>query len=263
MTRASAGVLAAVVFLASAAGAVAQAPQRPVPAAESPGDAQIRKWVEDHPEVIIQALNRYVAEQKRKEQAEGDRATLALQGELLDAAGTPFLGKPDAKVTIAYVLDAECSYCKGVVPVLEEFLARNPDVRILHRWVKYLAPSSEYAARVAALVWKRYPAAYPAYYKEAMGHKGRLGEEGVDKALEKAVGAEAAIQLRAEVRTGASRTEIEEAVAANTNLAHRAGIQGTPTFVVSGLGAEGILRGAQQPNVLQAAVDKARGERRP
>lgn len=264
MKRASALLLAAATLLGAQSAAHAQAPApRPAPAAESPSDAQIRKWVEEHPDLIIQALNKYVAEQRRKEQAEGDKATLALSGEILDATSAPYVGKADAKVTVAYVLDAECGYCKQMTPLLEEFLAKNPDVRIVHRWVKYLSPSSEYAGRASALVWKRYPAAYHAFYREVMGHKGRLGEDGVDKALDKAVGAEAALQLRAEIRTGASREEIGEAVTAATNLAHRAGIQGTPTFVVSGLGSEGVLRGAQQPDALQVAIDKARGARRP
>jgi protein-disulfide isomerase len=265
MKRASALVLAAIALQAATPVAMAQAPAapRPVPVAEAPSDAAIRKWVEEHPDVIVQALNKYVAEQRRKEQADGDKATLSLSGELLDASTSPFVGKQDARITVAYVLDAECGYCKTMTPILEEFVAKNPDVRIVHRWVKFLAPSSEYAARVAALVWKRFPASYTTYYREVMGHKGRLGEEGVDKALDKAVGAEAGLQLRAEVRTGASRAEIDEAIQANTGLAHRAGIQGTPTFVLSGLGSDGILRGAQQPDALQAAIDKARGARKP
>ena len=268
MKKVIAGLLVALAAGVATPQAWAQpAPQapRPVPAAgaESPTDAQIRKWIEDHPDLIIQSLNRYVAEQKRTAQAESDKATMAVAGELLDATSAPYLGPSDAKVTVAYVLDAECGYCKTMTSILSDFLAKNPDVRIVHRWVKFLSPSSEYAARAAALVWKRYPAAYPAYYSAIMNHKGRLGEEGVDKALDTAVGAEAALQLRAEIRTGASRQEIDEAVTATTNLAQRAGIQGTPTFVVSGLGPEGVLRGAQQPGVVEAAVEKARGARKP
>ena len=107
----------------------AQAPA--APAAETPSDAQIRKWVDEHPDLIIQALNRFVGEQKRKEQAEGDKNTLTYSGELLDATNAPFIGKANARVTVAYVLDAECGYCKTMTGILDEFVAKNPDVRIV------------------------------------------------------------------------------------------------------------------------------------
>ena len=45
----------------------------------------------------------------------------------IDTAGSPFIGKKDAPVTLVIFSDFQCPYCSKVQPVLEEILENNPD----------------------------------------------------------------------------------------------------------------------------------------
>lgn len=44
----------------------------------------------------------------------------------IDVAGAPFKGPADAPVTMTLFTDFECPYCRQIVPLLEEVLAKNP-----------------------------------------------------------------------------------------------------------------------------------------
>lgn len=264
-TRTIAAVLGAAVAL-SGVPALAQAPgaqpPRPQLPAAAPADAQIeavvRRWIEAHPEVILESVNRFVLKEKEKEAQAKNERTAQFVSEMSDARNQPFVGNPEGKTTLVYVLDGACGYCKLMTKTLDDLVSRNPDLKVVHRWVAFLGPSSEYAMRVAYLVGKRHPAQYQEFYHELMGQKGQLSNDVVDKVLAGAVGEGPALQLRSEVSTGASRGEVDDYVKANNELAHRSGIEGTPTYMAAGLGPDGVLRGAQQPDAMARLLDKAR-----
>lgn len=260
LTRTVAAAALACTFLSQAA--LAQAPKPAAPAGvmtEAQVEAVVRKWIEEHPDVVIESLNRFVSKENARKSEERNAAAMAASSEIFDVAGIPMTGNPSGKVTLVYVLDAACGYCKAMTAALEEMTAKNPDVRIAHRWVGFLGPASEYAMRAVTLAWKRHPDRYPALYHELMTYRGQVSNDAVDKALTKALGEQPALQVRADLGSGAERKALDEAFAANMGLAKRATVEGTPTVFVSNLGAEGVLRGQQRPDALQAAVDKARG----
>jgi len=250
-------VLAAVLLLAAPVAALSQAP-RPVPAGESPSDASIRKWVEEHPEVILETLNRYVAKEQAKKSDARNQQALSAAPEIFDASAAPGIGNPSGKVVLTYFLDGACGYCKAMTPALDDLVSRNPDVRILHRWVSFLGPASEYAMRAATVVWKRHPDKYAAYYHDMMTQKGGLSNDVVDKALARALGDDLALSVRSEIAGGSDRPAVDAALAANSALARQALIDGTPTMFVKGLGPEGVLRGLQKPDDLKAVVERSR-----
>ena len=260
MTRTAKSVAAATVLavLAAAPTARAEAP-KPVQAG-APSDAQIesvvRKWVDEHPELIIQSLNKYVAQENAKKAEARNAQALGATQEIFDTKGQPAIGNPSGKVTVVYVLDGACGYCRVMTPVMQELVERNPDLRIVHRWVNFLGSPSEYAARAALVTWKRYPAKYPAFYHDLMSQKGQLSNALVDQVLAGALGEDLALQVRSEVSTGAK--EVEGTLADNVNLAKRAAVEGTPTLFVDGIGAAGILRGAQRQPEMQKAIEQAR-----
>ncbi len=242
-------------------GAAAQAPRPAAPAggmSEAQVEAIVRKWVEDHPDVVIESLNRYVNRENARKSEERNAAAVAASSEIFDVAGVPMVGNPSGKVTLVYFLDAACGYCKAMTGALDEAVARNPDLRVVHRWVGFLGPASEYASRAVTLAWKRYPDRYAALHHDLMTFRGQVTNEVIDKALAKALGEQPALQVRADLASGAERKALDEAFAANMGLAKRATVEGTPTLFVSNLGVEGVLRGQQRPDALQAAVDKAR-----
>ena len=238
--------------------AVLAAPEPRGGLTEAQVEALLKKWVEEHPDLIVESINKYVVREKQREIQGKNEQTVGVMNELVEQKGMPVLGNKDGKVTLVYVLDGACGYCKTMTPVIEEIVSKNPDVKVVHRWVSFLSPASEYAARAAFVLWKRQPNRYRDFYVDLMGHRGQLTNDVVDKTLAKVVGDAAALQLRAEIASGSSREEMNILVSDNLDIAHRAGIDGTPTVVVAGIGTDGILRGAQQASAVTKAIEQAR-----
>lgn len=249
--------------LAAALALSAAAFVTPLQAQEAPLDEarveeMIRRFVDDNPEYILQAINRYVAGQQERERVEADEIVRQFGDDLARTDNAPVLGDPDAAVTIVYVLDAACGYCRQMTPVFKNIVEANPDVRIVHRWVPFLSPASEYAARVATVVWTRHQARYHEFYTVLMNERGPLTNEMVDAAVVSVIGADASGPIKEEVVIGSESEIVAATVLGNLELAQRAQIRGTPFIYVPDAGSGSIFRGAAPTDRIQAAVDAAR-----
>lgn len=245
-------VLAAL-FLACAP-AHAQSPK--MSADDAKFDLQMRRWLDANPDVVLDAIRKHVEKEQDRQAKEKDEVVLKLDRELADPSQGPVIGDPKAKVTVTYVLDAACTYCRRMVPVMQR-LADEKDVRVVQRWVPFLTPSSEYGARVATLVWKHHPTRYAEFYTAVMSLKDGLSNEAIDKVVAKVLGEDAVALIKSE-STGSAGEPAAAAVAANLELAHRAGIEGTPFIYVQGAGRDGIFRGAVPFERIAKALEKAR-----
>lgn len=245
------------VATALSAPALAQSASKPA-LTEAQVQDIVKSWIERNPEVVLQAINGYVLSQRQKEASEKNQVTAKSEAELATAKGAAVIGNPQGKVTLVYVLDAACGFCKQMTSALGELVKENKDLRIVHRWVNFLSPESEYAERVALVLYKRHQGVYPAFYEGVMGIRGRLSNDVINDVAIKLLGKEAALQVIAEVAAGPAKPELDEIVAQNLAMAQRAGVEGTPTFVFVGLGAEGVVRGAKPLDDLRKLVEKAR-----
>lgn len=251
--------LLAALLVTSALGgpALAQATGKPV-LTEAQVQDIVKSWIERNPEVVLQAINGYVLAQRQKETVEKNQATARSEAELANAKGAAVVGNPQGKVTLVYVLDAACGFCKQMTSALGELVKENKDLKIVHRWVNFLSPESEYAERMALVVHKRHQGVYHSFYEAVMGIRGRLTNDLINETATRLLGREAALQVIAEVAAGPSKIEMDETVAQNLAMAQRAGVEGTPTFLFVGLGPEGVVRGAKPLDDLRKLVEKAR-----
>lgn len=249
--------VAGALLLASALSGTAHAQAKPV-LTESQVQDIVRSWIERNPEVVLQAINGYVLSQKQKEATEQNLVTSRAEAELAAPRGSAVLGNPDGKVTMVYVLDAACTFCKQMSPGLVELLKENKDLRIVHRWVNFLSPESEYAERMALTIYRRHPGSYPEFYSAIMGVRSRLSNDIINDIAVRLLGKEVALQVVAEVAAGPGKPEMDETIAQNLALAQRAGVSGTPTFVFVGLGADGVVRGAKPLDDIRKLIEKAR-----
>ena len=219
-------------------------------------DAMIKRYIEAHPDVVFNAVNAYVADQHAAKRREADAKVLGAAQELTGGTGTVTLGKADAPLSVAYVLDVACAYCRRTTPVLDGVLARNPDLKIVQRFVPFLSRDSDYGGRVAMIVASRYPGRYPAFYDTLMGQSGKADAAMVDRVLAETVGEDAAPLVRSDAV--APDNAWGRDMAANDRMARRLGIEGTPFVMVVGAGEAGVFRGAETAERIQAAVDAAR-----
>jgi protein-disulfide isomerase len=222
-------------------------------------DKAMTRWIENNPEVVLKAINSYVERQKDAEAKQADDVVLKLASELSDPGKwTPVLGSKSGKIVLIEVIDANCVFCRRMEPDMHKVIADNPDLRVIRRYVPFLSPSSEYAARMASLVWRRHEGRYADFDKALMAEKTNLSTDSVDRIVGTVLGSEAVMVLKSELASGMVRQELDEHISTALELTHRAKINGTPFTMIVGAGRDGLFRGAVPAPRLQAAIDKAR-----
>src|SRR5262245_21954424 len=73
----------------------------------------IHDYLLAHPEVIIEAVSKYQAEQEKAAAAAQAKALVDRREELFHASDSPVLGNPNGDVTIVEFFDYQCPYCKS------------------------------------------------------------------------------------------------------------------------------------------------------
>ncbi|MGB5685432.1 MAG: thioredoxin domain-containing protein [Candidatus Electrothrix sp.] len=163
----------------------------------------------------------------------------------IDTAGSPFIGKENAPVTLVVFSDFQCPFCSKVQPLLDEILEKNPDnVKIvfkhlplqMHKQAKPAALAS-IAAHEQGKFWQMHDALF-AVSKQ-------LSEETIEKAA-KDIG----LDMEKFNKDLASPT-VQDKLKKDMADAGKASVSGTPTLFINGRQVKG--RGA---NVLQDMIDQ-------
>lgn len=198
----------------------------------------VRSYILEHPEVLPQAM-------ERLQQREASAQIGPLRGALETAFPGAVLGNPNGKVTLVEFTDFACTYCRQSVKALEGLIARNPDLRVVVRELPIIAPESAPAARMALAAAAQ--GKYPAYHKRMFE-----GPRPSEESIAAAAGA-AGLDLAA-ARAFAARSDVEDELKRNLDLARRLGVNGTPAWVIG----ERMIHGAVPAQELQDAIDAAR-----
>ena len=86
----------------------------------------------------------------------------------------PFIGNPNAKVTIAYWSDYQCPFCKQFETTTFQDIVKNyvttNKVKVVFKDFQFLGPDSGTDALFARSIWNLYPDKYFAW-REAMTNK--------------------------------------------------------------------------------------------
>ncbi len=198
----------------------------------------VRSYILEHPEVLPEAMERL--------QQRGSAAQIA---PMRGALETPFpgavLGNPNGKVTLVEFTDFACTYCRQSVKALEGLIARNPDLRVVVRELPIIAPESAPAARMALAAAAQ--GKYAAYHQRMFE-----GPRPTEESIASAAGA-AGLDMAA-ARTFAARSDVEDELKRNLDMARQLGVNGTPAWVIG----ERMIHGAVPAQELQSAIDAAR-----
>jgi protein-disulfide isomerase len=219
----------------------------PSPAQVDQIERIVRNYLKQHPEVIVEALKAYQAQQDAKK-ADALRATIAsLKSELLADPATPVGGNPAGDVAVVEFFDYRCPYCKAMAPDLAKALAEDGKVRLVYKEFPILSPTSVVAAKAALAA--RYQNRYIAFHDRLMSVKGTLDESEIYSTA-----ADAGLNV-ARLKADMEKPEVAEAIARNYSLADKLDIQGTPAFVIG----DQLLGGVATAEELAAAIKRARG----
>jgi protein-disulfide isomerase len=208
--------------------------------------AVIKDYLVKNPEIIEEAL----AELKRKqEQGEADAAKAAIAenaAAIYHSEGDLVLANPGGKIAMVEFFDYNCGYCKRAFPDVIRLMELEGDVRVVMKEFAILGPGSVFAAR-AALASRR-QGKYREMHLALMKHEGRLDEDSV-----MAIAAEQGLDKDALTRDMDS-SEVASIIAANSALAERLNIGGTPAFIIG----QTLIPGAVGLEGLSAAVKEVR-----
>lgn len=209
-------------------------------------EQMIRNYLLEHPEIVIEAAQKYRAQQ---EEAERDRVAGAISGAVLalkEDESYPRVGNADGDVQFVEFFDYQCGYCKQVFPMVMDLLEEDKQLDVVMVEFPVLGPVSEYASR-AALASKK-QGKYMEYHVALMENRGRLSES---KILKIAESVELDVdQLKKDMDTAEVSLHIQK----NRHLAQALGLRGTPAFLIG----EGIAPGAISKDQMVEMIENAR-----
>ncbi len=245
--------VAAMIIVAPAGLAPAQQQSRPALSdmTETEREAlrtEIRAYLLEYPEVIMEAINILEARRKADTQ-QADAALIAANSEQLYNDPNSWVGgNPDGDVTLVEFSDYRCGFCKKAHPEVQELLQRDPNIRMVVKEFPILGPDSMAAARMAQAALDVNPANFEALNDALMRFEGQLTESTAYQ-IASSVGYDIAT-----LKERAASAEIEARIGDNYALARALNLQGTPSFI---LGTQ-IIRGYVPTDQMQAAVAEAR-----
>jgi len=188
----------------------------------------VQKYILEHPEIIIQAVQSMQARQEQEKKARAQAALKEYKQELEADPDTPVLGNPVGKVTVVEFFDYRCGYCKRVFPSIMKVMKDDPNVRYVFKEFPILGPESVVASRAAIAVWRTRKEKYGAFHAALMSAKGGIPEARVLKIAE-GLGIDPK-----NLKTAMGDSAIDRILERNYRLAQNLDINGTPAFVIGG-----------------------------
>jgi protein-disulfide isomerase len=206
------------------AGPAAQAGSAPfTPAQNAAVEKLVHDYLLNHPEVLIEALQKAQAGADAQQATDAKTAIHANQSQLVGDPASPVLGNPAGDVTLVEFFDYRCPYCKVVAPTVETLIRQDPKLRVVMKEFPILGPSSVFAARVALVAAKhgKYGAFHTAMYKLKGGF-----DDDTTLGVAQSVGLDPD-----QVKREMAAPEIDAALKSNMDLARAIGVDGTPAFI--------------------------------
>ena len=161
----------------------------------------------------------------------------------VDIAGAPIKGPADAPVTLTLFTDFECPYCKQIIPLLEEVLAKNPKTVKLAfknmplKFHKMAEPSAK-AALAANEQGKFWP------FHDRVFAESKLSDETLTK-IAKDLGLDMS-RFEKDMASPSTQARLQK----DLIDAQSAGVTGTPTVFINGRTPK-----ARTPEGFQAIID--------
>lgn len=213
--------------------------------------SEVRAYLLDNPEVILEAIQ--VLEQRQAhEEAQSDIDLVKDNFEELTRDGFSWVGgNPDGAITIVEFSDYRCAYCKRAHSEVATLLAANDDVRLVLKEFPILGADSTLASRAAiSVLTQQGNEIYGAFHDLLMAHNGAINIKTLSR-LVKNAGGDADLMV-----AHLDDPLVDEIIAKNRDLANRMKITGTPSFLI---GTE-MLRGFAPASAMQDFVDRARSQ---
>lgn len=172
--------------------------------------------------------------------------------------GDPFIGDPNAPVTIAFWFDYQCPFCKQVedqvMPQLYDTYVKTGKVKVVFKDFQFLGQDSQTAAEFARAMWEAYPDKFYDWYKamfaaqDAEGDQGFGDLESITALTAKIPGVDAD---RVVALVNEKKAAYDAEIAADRDEGQKLGVNGTPATIVGTT----LLSGAQPFSAIAPLID--------
>ena len=188
--------------------------------------AELRAALENDPEMVVSALQRYEQVQREAQLQEASRLFKTNIEALNNNPNSPFAGPKDAKIVLVEFFDFSCGYCKRLAPAVKEIVKKNPEVKVVFKPITFVAPISKYAAQAALAAAEQ--GKFMELYSAMLGAEGRLTEEAINEIAEKA-----GLDMK-QFKADATSEKVQNTIKEVSDLANTLQVRGVPTLVLNG-----------------------------
>ncbi len=209
-------------------------------------EALIRNYILDHPEVVIESLQRMEKRERIAHERQQATRVAALADAIAHDPDDPIIGNSDGDVTLVEFFDYQCGYCKQMIEPLLDLANSDGRLRIVMKEFPILGPVSVTAASAALAA--RNQNRYEEFHIALMQFRGRLSESAIFQAARE-VGLDTK-RLQSDMQAPEITAHFEQV----KRLASALSINGTPAFIINGI----IIPGAVSLDRLEAEVKEAR-----
>lgn len=198
--------------------------------------AEVKAYLLENPEVLIEAMDVLQARQQADAQANEKLLVENNRDAIFNDSASWVGGNPDGDVTVVEFLDYRCGYCRKAWQEVDELVKSDGNIRIVMKEFPILGEQSVISSRFAIAVLQLHG---NEAYINAHDALISLRADANDESLERLAG-----DLGhdwAELQARMNAPEVTAVIEANHALAQKLDISGTPTFVVDGTMVRGYL----------------------
>ena len=201
----------------------------------------IEKYILENPEIIIESLEKFTANQKEKEEENFVNILNNFYEAKLYKA-LPRIGNKESQLMIIEFIDYNCGYCKKTLPTISELMKNFENIQIVFIDFPILSESSEIAARASLAASEQN--AYFAFHSILLNNTQSINESFLYEVAKK-------LELDIEkFEKDMSSEKIKNTIIKNIKFANSLKIRGTPTFIIGNQ----ILPGAYDYDKLRKII---------
>ena len=218
---------------------------------ESEIEEIVRAYLLEHPEVIIEAVNRYSARERELAQQRAVTGASENLAALMDASTGYVAGKDvkNAKVAVIELFDYHCGYCKRATGLVNDLVKSDKDIKVVFRELPILREESEIAAELALA--SREQGKFLDFHFALMNSKGTLTKDRI-LSIAKKEGLDISALEKAQ-----KDASVEYAIRENHALAQAMGVDGTPAFIIASVDGSyvDVINGYSAEAILGSIAD--------
>lgn len=212
-------------------------------------EQQVLDIIRRHPEVLIESVQKYAAEQERKEKAAQAQAFQQLRQNTAALIGdSPTTGAADRRIVLVEFSDFQCSFCAQAHGTIKKFMDKHKGQVTLvykHFPLTQIHPEALPAAQASWAAHKQ--GKFWEYHDELFANQKQLGEKFYVATAQK-------LQLNL-AKFNADRQAADQSIIQDFTLGRKLGINGTPSFLMNGEFISGVVTIEELEKVL-AKVQK-------